>query len=353
MSTELGCGDYSLAVDWTRCGERPGERVRLFSPDRHIIALRWGRRLNKWSTAKIEILFGDCCELIEELRTVAQDLVIVRNDTVVWRGPVTSLEYEDEILTIEAADLLWHLQGRLISGDFGPADLSTLVEEMIGSRFFGRNDPGILENAFGEIAGTSGGFSYAEDSYTTVWEAVRDLISAGLDVTVVAGQLLFGKDIPTPSLGSFTDEHFRGAMSVRKRGDLYATKIIAVGTNGVQAIAEIFEIDACLTRERVVVVDSNDPAVIQATADAALELSYPSPLQLVLPSSASFASTAPICIDELVPGATGSVSSAVLCEDAVDEYLLTGIEVKVDDGEEAVRASFQSLGGQGEAVSAL
>jgi len=72
-----------------------------------LTAVRWQRIRDEVSTAEVIVPTHECCELLGDLRTIAMELHILRNDVPVWQGPIVRLEYEWDTVRVFAEDILW------------------------------------------------------------------------------------------------------------------------------------------------------------------------------------------------------------------------------------------------------
>ena len=72
-----------------------------------LSSVRWQRIRDDISQAEVVVPSPECCEIIADLRTIKHEIHITRNNLPVWEGPITRIEYDFDVTSIFAADVLW------------------------------------------------------------------------------------------------------------------------------------------------------------------------------------------------------------------------------------------------------
>lgn len=187
----LGCGTHRVQV-FRRGGTRyVGEITNLSHVD-------WGRVRDDISTAQIKVSGWDvdCGNLLSKLQTWAYEVVIWRDNGYsedrVWEGPITLLTYEQDMVTIDAKDVMNYAYRRIIKqtmNDIGSGNGTTVVDRArrVIQNVFAPDDPNIL--AYLQVlARDDDAMQYRTlPAYSrTAFEEVDDMAAnAGLDYTCV------------------------------------------------------------------------------------------------------------------------------------------------------------------------
>lgn len=354
----LGCGQYRAVLRETGEDGQKGPVIEEFD---NLTSIKWQRSLNRRTTGSVTVA-GDCCgPTAEWLNTSYCDpgemsLERTPEGNEVHVGPLISPEFGDETATLTWSDQTWWLGTRALAPfDTGtaPADVSTVLEDIYQAAFQDA-DPAVWNDG-GFLQGTSVG-SFVDpvtDGYRLADSQLSQLVSEGLDWTQYVRGLRYGPDIPTEDalsgirLPKISDDDVVGELKFKRRWDLAASRVIVQGANGVLAIAEDGLCPARLRKDHIISDPDLTQQEAQAVADKELELRSPAPLTITMGRGTQLRPDAPICIDDLIPGALVQVCSANACFAETQIMRLTAVDVTATPGEEQVRLAFATPGSGG------
>jgi len=353
MSGEsLGAAFYEFLIAETGAD---GQRGAVFTDITPVVrSARWGRSLDKISQAQVTISVSPgCFDAVCAISTVIHELRVKRNGEIVWEGPIIRKEVTGTVRLV-AFDLAWWLQkrflpdGLLVGNVLDVAQLAKkIVEGSLGRTLSGAPmDPAFADFVEVTNVGLFGSPSVEGDSYRYAFEELQTWATTDLDWTVVKRSLLAGdppKDVRFPDL---TLDHIEGIPKIIERGDLYATDVVTIGgdgrTVGIASVESVLgiRVPAHLRVERREVIEAvNDQTALQSIAESLVSLSYPSPSEITTGSGASLSQKAPICIEQLIPGAVGWIDVTGYC--AIRTRQLSEItEVKVQVSKKGEKVGF-------------
>lgn len=356
----LGCGE-ARAILTDRCGETHVAELE------NIVELEWTRIIDDASEARVVIgVSGDaqtaCCQAIGQTRPWARGLQILRDDVLVWEGPIVRVHVEYDTVEILARDVSAWLDVRTThwpirygtdedTGDpigHGPADLSEIAEDIINSALR-LDDPCILpyltvepSNVIGEMV--------VEPDEEPAGDLLRELARSGLDYTCLGRRMIVGPDIGgifdgagVPFVHLF-DEHFASTPGIVDDGLEAATRWIVVGdeipdsdptehykgtAGGIDPYYGLIERIAKEDR-----ISSN--RLCRAAARSRLDSSNPPPVFADLSNNEGISPEAPVCINDLIPGRLIWLTLRTLCREVSQTLRLLGMSVSYDEGEEKV-----------------
>jgi lysophospholipase L1-like esterase len=359
----LQCGKYDVWV-YERGGEVPLGRV-LFN------SLSYGRKIDDVSTATVQLgirgvkpyiipprdettdvsptsFLGDpdnCCWLLSEINPWEHELVIFRNGSVVWAGPIQTVEIDNGTgqATIEADDMMKWLDRRFIRCeiDMTEADLALIWLSVFRSAH-DISPVGISTTVY--RTGVKGDRYYAPDQFKVAGDELRELARTGLDWTVVGRQIIVGpQEISTPPIATLYDEAFQRAPVIVKSGIDTATRwVVGGGGAGADGPAywasapEIFQSDPSFGLvEKFVsepsILDADDPeSSSRAAAQTRWDLLH---APIVFLRDAVLAPTASVTMEELVPGARIDMNLVEVCQPIIEQYRLRDVNVSFTVGE--------------------
>lgn len=90
-------------------------------PLRDLASVRWSRRMNKVSTATIQIAAQNCVEqtdLLDKIQPGRHELVVLRGNERVWEGPIDEAAWTSFGVTITASDAFAYLNGTALVRDW-------------------------------------------------------------------------------------------------------------------------------------------------------------------------------------------------------------------------------------------
>lgn len=194
----LGCGSPRAEV-WTR---GLGARV-LELPE--ATAVSWSRVLADTSSAEATLAGQavtddpDCCEGLRDVRPWQHELVIYRDDALVWSGPITEIAMDGEQLSIRARDLSAWLDHRFVHQTHiyggqgvaqGDTDTTTIFTDLVTDAMAPDTSPGLVLD-FGLVSGVLSQGNYTPASFKTVGPLIRDLAKGSIDWYVINRTLTY------------------------------------------------------------------------------------------------------------------------------------------------------------------
>jgi hypothetical protein len=314
--------------------------------------IKWGRKRDDYSEASITVsktLAGSsCCNKLADTHSWAHELAILRDDQLVWEGPITRRIERRASFSFEARDMIAWLDRRTIKPAGAsyhwtvPTDTGLIIRTMISDAFPLATDPGLMPYA--QLANT------ATNSTTDVlWKdtvhvgtAVRDLLEAGVDLYTVGRSIRVHSDKATTTPIRLVESDFLDDLEVRETGLDTATRAVVVGgqpldpTTGqpIQDVAPILGVSGGydtyygLVENLTSSSGITDTAVANGIAAARRSYGYPPPIDLVVPSGAQLSPHAPADINQLIPGAPFLVEMGEsYCSTIAQAYRLNELEV--------------------------
>lgn len=315
----------------------------------------WSRLLDDTSEASCDVpvtgVAGEtCCDILQNVIPIADELVIFRNDVPVWVGPILSITYADDKVSIEANDLSWWLNHRVprVARTYNQQDLSTifkqLVQDALDIEYFG-----MLYDI--NPSGITGDRTITLNEYTYFGDTLRELGNTGIDWTVHLRKMFAGGyTVPNATpIAALKSEHFQNGYEIALRGDIMCTDAIVKGDSEGSTAQYGFD-DA-----QFGVVDSvweeNDIKDYNSALQAAKTrwemlkkpvLFFRNPTKVNTGLSAEDLSAtgtgilvpnAPVVIEGLIPGATVGLNVNYLCQDVEFLMRLKRISVTVENNE--------------------
>lgn len=288
------------------------------------------------------LLGESCCDGWDEVYPWATEIIVYRDGRDAWSGPVTNVEFGYGTVSVTASDLTAWWDRRLVTDlTFTGQDLSDIFVALHDVAM----SPDPIDNftVSATPTGITGDRVYKASDYKYVGDAIDELSKTGVDWTAYGRTILVGgEEVPAQPYVTLTDDFWTAPPQVVARGNEQATRVVVKG-KGVQGVAvsgpEYVNFYGVLTR----VFDENDiqdyPSAQQA-AETRLAL-LEDQLYVETPANASLKPTAPITVEELIPGIRVRVDTQASCRQVVADFRLK--EVKVDlNGQ--VSISLQPLG---------
>src|SRR3990172_3806524 len=327
----LGCGNYV---------------VRLVNDGRPILEARavtsivWTRRPNEASTATVTIPVRGtdlraCCEGANRIEALRTEIIIERDGIAVWQGwLIRDAIFSRDTIIVNAHDILAWTERRTLKTnhvDVG-VDLTTIAL----SYFADINSAGDLPF---EISSMLSGVTAdrtvlaSEDKFAS--EALSELYSTGIDITVVAGAIILGPDTATCGPLHLRDTDIDGSPEIKLDGDQRATRVVVRGGNGIRSVYPPGPPTVCFHAADF--VSSDEQILDKSSADNRAQelferLSSSYPYFLTIPQGSALRPSAPVHINALVPGNLVQFYSQALCIEIGQAFRLTALDVEAAAG---------------------
>lgn len=332
----LGLGqNYTVAVT-----PRDGfGNIGLLEPS----AIKWSRKLNDSSSAQINVdLAGgtpDCCALAGSLRTWGHQIRISRDGVLVWEGPIVNLDYGRDELVVDARDVSAWMGRRVVRTilDYREgADLAVIARGLI-EHAFERDDPNVLPYVQIEDSNITGERYYGVGEPKYVLDELNELGRTGIDYTVIGRRIAVFPELSTNSLVTLRQDDFMNELRVTEDGLNAATFAQVRGSGVVGEYGGFSDFYGLL--ERAVAEDNIlDEATATLRAQAIVEAGSPVPIYITTAGQSRLACTAPVDINQLVPGVLVPLVLDVgeVCRAVSTTMRLVGVDVSVSSTEESV-----------------
>lgn len=306
-------------------------------------SIKWARKLNDSSSAQVTIdLAGGsaaCCELAGSLRTWGHQIRLSRDETLVWEGPITHLDYGRDELVIDARDVSAWLARRVVKTilDFrGGADLSVIARALI-EHGLERDDPNVLAYLQVELSNITGERYYDTVEPKYILDELNELARTGVDYTVIGRRIAVFPELSTNTLTTLRQDDFLNELRVTEDGMAAATyaQVRGSGVTGQYG----GESDFYGLLERTAQEDNIlDETTATLRAQAIVEAGSPVPLYITTAGQSRLACTAPVDINQLVPGVLVPLVLDVgeVCRAVSTTMRLVGVDVSVSATEENV-----------------
>jgi hypothetical protein len=313
--------------------------------DPHISRLKWGRRLDDISEAEVLIntggdAFYTCCECLAETEPWCHELHIWRDGEEVWVGPIQTIEYAFDEITIRAKDSLGWLNVRVPPADlsFTTTDLTDQASTLLEVAFAEDTQTCELDNRYEQPTGETFTTFFAAFEQTAM-EILRDLGDAGLNFTTLGRTIvLTGDDLPLVPLILLNDEHIMGDVIVTKDGESQGNRyyIHFDGDGGIPASGEAVDFFCYGPIERLRSNDGLSSGIdAAAVADIYVGASAIAPRRIEIPDGSQLSPDTPWVMSDMVCGARVDVAITRLCLNLTQSFTLTSVDVEYtpDDGE--------------------
>ena len=324
----LGAGEHSVMVaDWR------ARRIVWQTAGSGLVSLEWGREQSEMSKAKVVAAVpGDVAGLLEPW---AQTVTIFREGRVVWHGVVVTVTAVAGQVTISAADGAAFFSRRRVP-------LARLWQQHDATQVMRT----MVEDACGPLDAT-GMVSAITTRESRIWvtasytpsecmldDVVDELVKQGLVWSVVAGRLLIGPVAAQHTTALLSDRDIDGQMQVVKDGSAAVTDVHVVGKGVWGQAGEVSPLGLLQSIEKAdgaVRAEECRRMAERIVADGAV-----TPRRLVMPSSARLLPTAPVALEELMPGVHVPVASSQTGVTVASTMAVKSVSVSVDDDGESV-----------------
>lgn len=345
----LGCGEPAAFISF-RCGA-----TTCPLPLETITYLQYDRRLNEISEAEVRLaITGDsfraCCECLAQTEPWCHELHIWRDGAEAWVGPIQTIQYGREEISITAKDVLAWTDVFVPPFDIDytnplGTDLAEIAEDIITLAF--ADNPWSCEIPYMHVETDPTnifGQRFFQAFTGNAFEFLDALAESGVFYTTL-GRTIFiaapssGEPIGLTRLALLTDEHVLGDITVTKDGDLQGNRFYVhwdgdLGVPEVSTAAEMYcsgPVERLREGTGLVTEDS-----AQQAADAYVAAQTIAPRIVEIPTGSRLSPETPVTIGRLVPGALFDVSLTKLCISVTQTFRLLKVEVQYSpgDGEE-------------------
>lgn len=380
--TSLGCaGTYSAVIHW-RGGALPYPAASM----ERLTQVTWGRTINDTSEAQVTVLKGnispECCVAIGKAEPWVHELTIYRDTELVWQGPIISTTARRESITINARDVFAWLDKLVNTYDISyvPAVADAEGRRRAPITYIAWNHlrlnleesslsvppdyPGIMDYVVRRDAGLPT-IKVEKDgsTNTAAWAEYlgniwREWAKRGLTWTTIGRRLLLRAKPTntTRAMGRLTLDDFAGEVEVIKDGTTAATygfasnqsgqNISVDGDGDPSKVLGTGRVGTAYGRLDVLVNIQEEDATdadLRAAARDAIAGRYPVPLTITIPDGSTLTTTAPVKIEQLVPGERFDVLADAYCTPIVQGFMLSDLDVSWQNGAEKVAISLVPL----------
>lgn len=374
----LGCPSrYDAAIQWRGGG---ADFILAVDIANYIESLDWDRRLEATSQAKMTINLTqaseDCCLLLGRVEPALHELIIYRDGKPVWLGPVTYVEQQGASITIEAQDMSMWLR-RLVNtvdcpwqmGTTGPWDICKVAESVIRGNMLNQplSCPADYANMLNYMLVTPAGINWSSKIrtqwYSRVLDILENLADKGFDWMVVLRSLIIRPSAPEAPVPGWPwsypqamlqADDLGGDVSVVRNIDLLATRMFATDQdNQYQGVTQSVGIN-CTPYGRLDerVFENIDPGDQKTDKEKQILLDrateefrgrYPSQAVFKVGDNARLSPTAPITIEQLIPGARVDVIFNDYCRPIYQGFRISYVNCTWDRDGENLRLSLVPL----------
>lgn len=326
------------------------------------VRITWNRIRDDISAAEVTVTSGQCCELLNQLATVTQELHIFRGGRRVWRGVLTRIEWGRDESLIVAQDMLWVASRSALVNGYDHAypniaDAGAVMLSQLNDCYTRYGDPWRMAGHVVRVIGRSqeARTSRATKAYsTTVWEDVDSFAEdGGMDYSLVDDMIyIFDTHTQLQLNPALSHTAFAGWPEVVEYGNELATRHITTNNSGGTftagiatlpagnewlALYGIIDMVSSKWSEAAGQDDANaqDGEVMVELSERQLGVRAPAPTRVRLPAGTRLLPDSPWDMDDLVPGARFDISVTELCRPVIDRHKLDEVVVEeaVDTGE--------------------
>jgi hypothetical protein len=288
------------------------------------------------------LLADSCCDGWEDIHPWATEVIVYRDGRDAWSGPVTQGKYGYGYAEVEADDLTaWYSRRTVPALNLVNRDLTDIFMLLHDAAM--QQGPIENMNVVDSPSGIITSRVYQGQLYQYTHDAIAELAKTGLDYTAYSRTILVaGEDLNQAPYITLMDEHWTTPPTIIERGNEQATVVIVKG-KGIQAQAvapkEYLDYYGVLVR---VFDEPNIVDVVSAELAAETRLDMlKDPVYIETPVGAALKTSAPITLEQLIPGIVIRVDSQSTCRKVVSDFRLH--KVTVDFGG-AVSIDLEPLG---------
>lgn len=344
----LGCGDTQAIITDARGGRQILDITPTFS------RLDYGRVLDDTSQASTDVVIGGtadgdvCCEKLGDTRTWRHALTVYRDNDLVWGpGPITNLLYGRDTVKIIARDISAWLDKRKtrLSYTFEGISAVEIARTLIVDAMAPSDPAGLVDAMIIVTPATPHLYDVTVEANIYVGDALRELAKSILDFTVVGRSIIISEQLRYGPFARLTDEDFLADIEVEERGLEAGTDWTVVGATA-DVIGEAGGTDSYFGLLEGIIQDQDvtDPDYVLTEAQRALGVSNPPPVYINMPDDARLSPTAPVCLEQLVPGTLMDIDLRNVCRPISSRNRLTAVKVQLTGDDEQVGVTVSPAG---------
>ena len=329
----LGVGNYGVTIsEWSG-------RIIWQTTDTRFNALQFAREHSEVSKATLEAVMPR--DVAGRLEPWVHLMSVYRDEVLVWHGAVIKVRAAGMRVELEAADGAAMFARRRIPSNRtwrqhdATQAMQTMVEDGLGYL-----DPvNLVENlvAYESRIWVTSHYVAGE---AMVSDAVADFVEQGLAWTVSAGRLLIGPVGARRSTAQITDRDFDGELAVEKDGTDMVTDALVVG-KGVTGVYTAGPTPYGMLQA----IEKDDGAVREYECEQAakrlVDDLQQAPRRIEVSGASRLLPTAPVTIEELIPGVRVPVASNQTGITVGATMQLVKLDVDVSDSGEAVKITLE------------
>jgi hypothetical protein len=340
----LDIGYYQVGV-YSRGGE-----YRLTMLPR-VTKISFGRSLDDTSSATVTCVSEEWADLIHPWQ---HEIHIFRNNILVWCGPVRDKAYDPETgeIVIDVRDLFAWMDFRTPHSeiDLVETDVADVFVALMESALAADPSPNILIDK--TAVGSTIDFYYDPETPKIVAEDLRQMAEAGVDYTTFLRTVIIrGEYLDKAPIGTLLRSHLSKVPIIKESGEM-ATQLYLTGSGAdvhahpdAPLTAAQWDLHPYGLLEQVhdadKLFDSDDVSAIEKAGRSRYELVKDPRLFI---SDMRLAPSAPVEMNDLIPGRRIDVKLDVGAIPMISMYRLQGLQVEVDGTSETVTLEVTSLG---------
>ncbi|AJE32508.1 hypothetical protein B842_03275 [Corynebacterium humireducens NBRC 106098 = DSM 45392] len=332
----LGAGEYSVTLREAWSG-----RVLWQTTDQTQQTVTWRRERNATTQATVVALMRP--DVAHRLEPWVHLMSVYRNDLLVWHGVVMTTRVSGTRAEITAADgsVLFSRRRVPHNRTWAQHDATQVMRTMVEDACGYADVTGLVEaiTARESRLWVTAGWTAAECMLSDV---VAHLEELGLVWCVNAGRLLIGPVAAEYTTAQVTDHHVDGQITVVKDGSEVVTDALVVGkgvwgqyTVGSTPVGLVQSIEKA---DGLVRAEECEQQAERVVRDAKV-----APRRVEVPSGSRLLPTAPVTIEELVPGVRVPVSTRQTGVVIGSVMQITEVEVTADASGEEVSVTFSEV----------
>lgn len=314
----------------------------LVSEIEPVQAVRWQRIRDDVSTAQIDVPTQACCDLLDGLRSINNEIHIVRNDLPVWEGPITRIEYDFDVTSIFATDVLWQSTRRVLDEGYDQSypNIGSVIDRMdwlLRTKTYAPDgDPwNVVPHLFphhNTVSGDPQTSKIVNAWQFYVWEDFDKYAEDyGADYTVINRDIhYFDINLAWKVIPDLDERYLSQFPRIVEYGNQAATRGVVTNSFGyagvytnTSATADWGLIDLLITNQNdgqsTNVPTSQEIAAWTDTARRNIDGLIPPPVSIVIPANTTLLPGGPWEMEDLVPGAWFNATVTRLCR-TVSEY---------------------------------